>query len=131
MYNRLGLEDELAIGNKLPGPDAQLSFLAAKRVVRFSAQHLVERAHGLDDGATQGHIAAHQVAHRRSRIWLPPIAASDDPTELDGPPVRSGSLPQWLGGTTDSENMWIAIVCEQLAEPIGVGHQHRIQAAEA
>jgi len=52
MYNGLGLEDELAIWNELPGPDTQLSFLAAKRVVRFSAQHVVEPAHGLDDRAT-------------------------------------------------------------------------------
>jgi hypothetical protein len=53
MYHGLGLEDEPAIGNELLGPDAKLSFLATKRVVRSSAQHLVEPTHGLDDGAAQ------------------------------------------------------------------------------
>src|SRR5829696_2339426 len=123
MNHGLGLEDEPAIGNELLSLDAKLSFLATKRVVRSSAQPIVEPTDGLDDGAAQRHIAAHQVAHRRGGVRLPPIAASDDPIELGGPPLRSRSLPYRLGGTADSENMWIGIVGEQLADPIGFANR--------
>ena len=109
VYDSPRLEDELAVRYELPGPDTQLSFLAAKRVVCPAAQPVVEPTNGLKDRAAQGHVAAHQVAHRRGRDRLPAIAAANDPTELGWPPARRRLFPHGMGGATNPENAWIVV----------------------
>ena len=112
-----GLEHPDRTGEGHPGAQAQVGVFGAGPPADL-AEVLPEPAHGVEDVATDRHVARPNVADLRPLRGQAPVRPPDHPVELGGEPARFGPRPPGFEPPTGAEDRAPALVGEGRDEPL-------------